>query len=314
MHSRAWLVTLSWVVASCTMPNPAFEDGADEQGEGTQGEVSGESVTSEESASGSASTSEGESTASGEATASESTGSGESTASGESTSGESTASSESTGGETGSGCGELSECFGECTDTLFDDLNCGGCGVVCDPGSFCLDGTCTAADIKRAFVTSQGHTGAFTNGLVGADAFCNQAAEAAGLSGFYLAWLSNAGNSPAGVYLPGNAYVLLDGTQIAGSLAQLLDGNLDAAIDINEHGQPQPLVNVPNCPNVSAPVWSNTSVFGNLSMGPSCGEWTSGDPAMTGLVGDMNATDMSWTSANCAVPCNKLLPIYCIEP
>ncbi len=42
-----------------------------------------------------------------------------------------------------SGCAAPStECDGTCTNTDSDNLNCGGCGTVCDPGEVCTSGTC----------------------------------------------------------------------------------------------------------------------------------------------------------------------------
>lgn len=49
---------------------------------------------------------------------------------------------------------------------------------------------------KTVFVTSQTYTGNL-GGLAGADAQCNLLAKAAGLEGSYLAWLSDATESPS---------------------------------------------------------------------------------------------------------------------
>lgn len=189
---------------------------------------------------------------------------------------ESTMGSDDSDGETGLPCDGLTECFGECVNTQFHDFNCGECGWICEPEQACVDGICVFG-VKRAFVTSQAHGGSLTGGLVGADAFCNDLAEAAGLEGYFLAWLSNRANWPAAAYLPGNAYVMPDGTLIADTLAQLLDGNLAAPLDLTEHGEPQFGVPPPACGDVFAPVWSNTSAFGEAALGPSCMGWTSGD-------------------------------------
>lgn len=294
----------------CTMPNPAFDDGIDEQGDGSDSpEVGSEAAASEAATSEAEGASVSSSDAGSEGTSGEGT-SGEGTSGGEGMdSGEGSA-----GSETGSACGELVECFGICTDTDFDDFNCGECGEVCLPGSSCIGGTCMGADIKLAFVSSQPHSGAFDEGLAGADVLCNELAQAAGLPGFYLAWLSNEGNWPAIFYMPGSAYVRPDGVEIAASLDQLLDGDLDAPLDVNELGVEQAAIDMPGCPNVSGPVWSNTDIYGAALMGGSCGGWTTNDGTAFGLIGDMHATDEAWTAADCAVPCDFALPIYCIEP
>jgi hypothetical protein len=35
------------------------------------------------------------------------------------------------------------DCGGACVDTLFDELNCGGCGMACAAGETCNRGICT---------------------------------------------------------------------------------------------------------------------------------------------------------------------------
>lgn len=45
------------------------------------------------------------------------------------------------------------ECNGVCTNTQSDRSNCGGCGVVCDSGWKCLQGSCVAPKTKSGVVT-----------------------------------------------------------------------------------------------------------------------------------------------------------------
>ncbi len=303
------------LAVGCTMPNPAFEDGVevlDEDDDAAGSTSSGEdAASSEDAASGEDAASSEDAATSEDAPTSEGPASSEST---QGTQGVSTevGSSDDSDGETGLPCDGLTECFGECVNTLFHDSHCGECGWICEPEQACVDGICVFG-VKRAFVTSQAHGGSFTGGLVGADAFCNDLADAAGLEGYFLAWLSTRGNWPAAAYLPGNAYVMPDGTVIADTLAQLLDGDLAAPLDVTEHGEPQFDGPPPACGDVFAPVWSNTSALGEAALGPSCMDWTSGDGLASGLVGSASATDAAWTDTGCAVPCNQELPIYCIE-
>lgn len=42
------------------------------------------------------------------------------------------------------GAGEIC-CFGQCLNTDSDPNNCGGCGIVCNPGDACVGGTCVTA-------------------------------------------------------------------------------------------------------------------------------------------------------------------------
>lgn len=44
-------------------------------------------------------------------------------------------------------CSAVQACCGtepRCVDYYSDPANCGGCGIVCDPGSVCLDRACRA--------------------------------------------------------------------------------------------------------------------------------------------------------------------------
>jgi hypothetical protein len=45
------------------------------------------------------------------------------------------------------------ECNGVCTNTQSDRSNCGGCGVVCDSGWKCLQGSCVPPKAKSGVVT-----------------------------------------------------------------------------------------------------------------------------------------------------------------
>lgn len=310
MRGRSLIVL---ALAGCTMPNPAFEDG-DTLADGSDtldGQTDGSTGTGSSAGTSSADTlddSDGESGV--EASSSEGETADPSEA-GE-TSG-STDTVDASSGETGGlECGPLVECLGECVDIASDELHCGDCRFACEPGWTCLDYECVPPSNKRVFVTSQAHVGSFPDGLLGADTFCNQLAEAAGLDGFYWSWLSNQRSWPAAFFLPGSTYVLVDGTVVAESLYQLLDGSLDHPINRDEHGFAQPAFVQPGC-DVGGPVWSNTTFDGLLSAGPSCVEWTFATPMQLGQIGSSDATDAAWTHADCQLPCDKLLPIFCIE-
>ncbi len=91
---------------------------------------------------------------------------------------------------------------------------------------------------KLAFVTSTAIANAGNLSLAEADAFCNAAASAAGLSGNFVAWYSDtAGGINAKDRLASNiSWTRLDGVEVATDLADLTDGTISAAIDINENG------------------------------------------------------------------------------
>lgn len=82
----------------------------------------------------------------------------------------------------------------------------------------------TTPQDKIVFVTSTQYTGNL-GGLAGADAACQTRANAAGLSGSFKAWLSNATESPSNRFTHSNGvYKMLNGTVIANNWADLVDG------------------------------------------------------------------------------------------
>lgn len=53
-----------------------------------------------------------------------------------------------TSGETGAPCeGDTVDCNGTCVDTTSDPAHCGGCGLACDDGQACSEGSCTVCEV-----------------------------------------------------------------------------------------------------------------------------------------------------------------------
>jgi len=92
-------------------------------------------------------------------------------------------------------------------------------------------------DSLLVFVSSTPHDGDF-GGLSGVDQWCAGLAHSAGHRGLFLAWLSDPTGSPATRFTPGpnNAYAMVDGTVVADNWADLTDGDIDAAITLDEEG------------------------------------------------------------------------------
>ena len=97
--------------------------------------------------------------------------------------------------------------------------------------------TSTCAKARRViFVSSALYTGNL-GGLAGADAICNMRAQAAGLPGTYMAWLSTnqANGTPATRFTQSaQPYRKVDGVLVANNWADLIDGTLASAIDKTE--------------------------------------------------------------------------------
>jgi hypothetical protein len=165
---------------------------------------------------------------------------------------------------------------------------------------------------KRVFVTSTLFT-AGLGGVVGADAACQQRANAAGLGGTWRAWLSVSGNSAAQrLAHSASGYRLVGGAVIASSWADLTDGSLQQAIDRNEYGAAVG----------SGYIWTATKADGSYNTDswggcgtPMCGGFTIGNTCMggsAGFGGDSGKVDKSWTDTVCGC-CDNTWRLYCFE-
>ena len=172
-----------------------------------------------------------------------------------------------------------------------------------------------AGEPKQVFITSTIYDGDL-GGLSGADALCNQRANAAELSGKFRAWLSDETGSPNTRFATCSdcPYVRTDGEQVASGYADLTDGVLAAPINVNEFGFP-----IPEAEFLVGRVWSATTTGGDLltDLGVRyCSDWTSGTSPAQGFKGSPYETDRCWTEActggsfNCQLQPARL---YCFE-
>jgi hypothetical protein len=129
-------------------------------------------------------------------------------------------------------------------------------------------------------------------GTDGADAECQSAAEAAGLPGVYMAWLSATPMAEVATRFShdGGPFVRPDGEVIAEDWADLTDGSLAAPIDITADGS-----GIGAGINLDAVVVTHTHPDGTHAGGITpCAQYTS-DSLVGPRVGDAEATDASWT-------------------
>jgi hypothetical protein len=178
-----------------------------------------------------------------------------------------------------------------CTDGVMNgtelDVDCAGsCGAgKCKVGQTCTDNTqcesqmCAGTNVcitaKRVFVTPQLFTGGSIGGLVGADAKCQTAADAASLGGTYKAWLSDLTGSPSTRFTRSliAPYVRTDGLVLAANWDDLTDGQLGGPI--NRTAANQPAVGGSAC-GTNVDVWTNTRTDGLIASDSlSCNNWTS---------------------------------------
>jgi len=164
--------------------------------------------------------------------------------------------------------------------------------------------TDTASSVVQVFVTSGAYTGNLGD-QAGGDAACTAAATDAGLAGTWTAWL---GKGSCGACMDpkdriqDGEYQLLDGTIVANNRADLLDGTLDAPINMDETGTT--LVG-------AFEVWTGTDPDGTGGSGPgTCTVWTTNSVETRGQSGTANATDAKWTD-NRSETCDVFNRLYC---
>jgi hypothetical protein len=156
---------------------------------------------------------------------------------------------------------------------------------------------------KRVFVSSTS-SNANLGGATGADARCQNLAQAAGLGGMFRAWLSVSGSSPSTRFTKAVVpYRLLDGTVVADDWNDLTDGTLKHAIDRDEK----------NALVVAAEVWTGTRTNGTLEA-EGCLDFSTGDVfAPVASQGITDRAGTQWTAAYLQF-CNRTSPrIYCFE-
>ena len=173
-----------------------------------------------------------------------------------------------------------------------------------DSGAHPEDGL-PAESTRRVFVTT-GVSGGDMGGLTGADRICLDAANRAGVGGQWLAWLADDTDSPSTRFTRGEGgYSLIDGTVIATGWHDLVDGEVDAPINLDLTGS---LIS-------DVLVWSNVSVSGEAigrMPNESCSNWAGDSDGSSGMTGDSGKIDSGWThGAN--RPCTSQLHLYCFE-
>lgn len=172
------------------------------------------------------------------------------------------------------------------------------------PPEYCVE--------KVIFVSNTAYQGNLgeTFGAYDADKICYSAAQAAGLSGSFIAWLSDSSSTVAQRSSHNQGpYILTDqSTRIAKNWMDLIDGTLLHPINLNASGS---YVGTQY-------VWTGTSAAGS-STGKDCEDWTSntGDPSIGGMgdhgeVGYTGSVNGGWTALGDR-ECDEYYRLYCIE-
>ncbi len=165
---------------------------------------------------------------------------------------------------------------------------------------------------RVVFVTSAVFNGNL-GGLAGADSKCQAAANAIGLPGTFIAWLSDAnpsGEPDSRFVRSGGPYERVDGVTVADSYADLVDcANpicLRNPILLDEAGNVQ-----------STPVWTGTAFDGSVLAGGAagnlCSDWTSNNSGATAIIGFPDRVTEFWTNAEAVSSCAAPRHLYCFE-
>ena len=174
-------------------------------------------------------------------------------------------------------------------------------------------------DGKIVFTTSKQYRGGLIGGVEGADAICADHASEAGLAGEFKAWLSQVDSSAADRLTHSTKpYVLVNGTEVAGSWDDLLRSDLLHAIDRDEHGAA-----LTSNGTAAAPVWTATRIDGRAvpwtpggttTENPrlDCTLWSSIDDGV-GLLGAWSATNSAWTATSSGILCSETARLYCFQ-
>jgi hypothetical protein len=200
----------------------------------------------------------------------------------------------------------------------------GSIGDAIDPGMDAGDAGPDAVQVtgKIVFVTGQEYSVGIGNQLssVGAaNSLCELAASKAGLSGTFLAWISDDRTPPR---LPAFGDAGNDTTQIitttqqivAASYAELFDGGPRVAIAATEDASTVALApqvgNDGECPDGGL-VWTGFSVKPNDDP-PHCGQWLSGASGQNGGAGRIAKAPIAWSYA-CNLACSFRAHLYCFQ-
>lgn len=175
------------------------------------------------------------------------------------------------------------------------------------------------ASANRVFVTSTRFNGNL-GGLTGADAKCQDRANAANLGGTWKAWLSDSTTSASSRLNHSNSsYVRTDGKVVANNWADLTDGTLQNPIEITELGA-----------RLTAPAscswcafgfpWTNTNNEGNPIISEAnriCNNFTSsaatGDTTSFRQGYAFGTSPSQWTIYPVTSDCNSANELYCFE-
>ncbi len=144
------------------------------------------------------------------------------------------------------GCGEVksngeTDASSQVADASVSDANVNDASVEPadagpDAGPTCPLGAICEANVNYAFVTSTQRPANEYGGLSGADAICNDLAQAAGLPGQYVAWMSSSTEDARDRLTTASGWIRTDGRPFALSRGGLIGGQIIHPLNLDESG------------------------------------------------------------------------------
>lgn len=167
-------------------------------------------------------------------------------------------------------------------------------------------GTPPPTDFNYAFVSSEAILPGDLGGLDGADQFCQDLADGAGLGGTYVAWLSTNTTDAKNRLAGARNWVRVDGRPFAAAVGDLTAGGVMYPLRVDETGADAPDERVMTATDATG-IKINDSEFG------SCQNWTSSNPNTKTSGGVSDSGDETWTAwPGLELNCGTAYRIYCL--
>jgi len=160
------------------------------------------------------------------------------------------------------------------------------------------DGIAIASNI--AFVTSIGQPPGSFGGLGGADAFCRERAQAGGLPGTYVAWLSASSTNAIDRLTGSRGWSRVDGKPFVDVPADLVAEKIFYPLELDEFGHRV---------TPFSSVATGTDLNGIITTGYTCSDYSD----VAGLIwfGSSGRDTREWTDSGGTNACGAALPVYC---
>jgi hypothetical protein len=170
-----------------------------------------------------------------------------------------------------------------------------------------VDGEADASDagVARVFATATGYLakslGGGATGFAGGDGFCASAAEAGGLGGTWVAWLSTSRTNAIDRVTGAGPWYLVDRKTLVFLNKAALATVPRVGIAMNELAVEGP---------TSRQVWTGTS-NGGIASPLTCDDWSNGTNTGRGMTGNAGGKN-DWTTLF-EEPCDRERSLYCFE-